>query len=325
MTPGRIIIVGAGMTGLTAARQLRERGWHPLILDKGRAIGGRMATRRMEVDGAVMKFDHGAQYFTARDPAFIAAVEEWQRAGVVRIWTDRFPPNTERYSRYCGTMGMAGIASHLAAELSVKSEARVDGLSATNGGWTVRMATGETHEAEAVLLTQPVPQILQLLETSDIALSSPLAEQLRQIEYAPCLAVMAIIDRPSEIPEPGGVMIGPEPLSWIADNTSKGLNASGSAITIHAGPQFSRLHYADDEAEVIARILDAAKKWLGGSVRQAALHRWLYSLAIRTHDEPMAVWHHANGAPLLFAGDGFGGARIEGAYRSGCAVAAYLE
>jgi len=40
-------VIGAGMTGLTAAGVLQARGWAVVLLDKGRAVGGRMATRRI--------------------------------------------------------------------------------------------------------------------------------------------------------------------------------------------------------------------------------------------------------------------------------------
>ncbi|NIR36133.1 MAG: FAD-dependent oxidoreductase, partial [Actinobacteria bacterium] len=52
----RTLVIGAGMAGLTAARLLTDRGADVLVVDKGRAVGGRMATRRVG-DAA---FDHGA-------------------------------------------------------------------------------------------------------------------------------------------------------------------------------------------------------------------------------------------------------------------------
>lgn len=57
-----VVIVGAGICGLMAAGQLVERGASVLLLDKGRTVGGRLATRRIEAGCA----DHGAQFFTAR-------------------------------------------------------------------------------------------------------------------------------------------------------------------------------------------------------------------------------------------------------------------
>ena len=70
------IVIGAGIAGLLAARTLQEHGLRVTVLDKGRGVGGRMATRR--IGSAV--FDHGAQFFTARDPQFDTLISVWRRA-----------------------------------------------------------------------------------------------------------------------------------------------------------------------------------------------------------------------------------------------------
>lgn len=62
----RIVVIGAGLAGLTAARILNDRGHDVVVVDKGGKPGGRMSTRRTE-HGC---FDHGAQYFTCRDERF---------------------------------------------------------------------------------------------------------------------------------------------------------------------------------------------------------------------------------------------------------------
>ena len=77
-----VLIIGAGMAGLTAARQLHEANLPVLVVDKGRGVGGRMATRRIG-HGRV---DHGAQCFTVRDQHFALCVSDGQVAGVVSRW-----------------------------------------------------------------------------------------------------------------------------------------------------------------------------------------------------------------------------------------------
>ncbi|WP_373512609.1 FAD-dependent oxidoreductase, partial [Persicitalea sp.] len=76
------IIIGAGMAGLTAARELTAQGWDVTVLDKGRGIGGRMATRRIENTRA----DHGAQYFSVRTPEFRQLIEKLESEGIVEAW-----------------------------------------------------------------------------------------------------------------------------------------------------------------------------------------------------------------------------------------------
>lgn len=73
--PRTVAVVGAGIAGLTASRALRDHGLSVTVFEKSRGPSGRMSTRR--VDGGRVQFDHGAQYFTARDPAFRRQVEGW--------------------------------------------------------------------------------------------------------------------------------------------------------------------------------------------------------------------------------------------------------
>jgi predicted NAD/FAD-dependent oxidoreductase len=82
----RVIIVGAGLSGLVAARELQGAGVEVTVVDKGRSPGGRLATRRI---GAAT-LDHGAQFFTVRTPAFQHRVDDWLDRGLVAVWTQGF-------------------------------------------------------------------------------------------------------------------------------------------------------------------------------------------------------------------------------------------
>ena len=44
----RIIVVGAGLSGLMAARECASHGHEVIVFDKGRGVGGRLATRRIK-------------------------------------------------------------------------------------------------------------------------------------------------------------------------------------------------------------------------------------------------------------------------------------
>jgi predicted NAD/FAD-dependent oxidoreductase len=67
-----VLIIGAGMSGMAAASELSRAGLRVMVVDKGRAVGGRMASRR--IGEAV--FDHGAQFITARSDQFLHRMHE---------------------------------------------------------------------------------------------------------------------------------------------------------------------------------------------------------------------------------------------------------
>ena len=77
-SPLQVAVIGAGLSGLACARLLSEAGTRVRVFDKARGPGGRMATRRQ----GDLRFDHGAQYFTVRDPSFRRALEQWQADGL---------------------------------------------------------------------------------------------------------------------------------------------------------------------------------------------------------------------------------------------------
>ena len=85
----RVVVIGAGLSGLTAARTLTEHGNDVVVIDKGKSPGGRVATRRI----GEATLDHGAQFFTVREPRFKEIVEEWLRHDVAREWCTGFDDN----------------------------------------------------------------------------------------------------------------------------------------------------------------------------------------------------------------------------------------
>ncbi|NDJ87410.1 MAG: NAD(P)-binding protein, partial [Chloroflexi bacterium] len=237
------IVVGAGLSGLLAATRLQEEGWQVTVVDKARGVGGRMATRRFE--GGV--FDHGAQFFTVRDARFAELVEMWQQAGVVEEWSRGFAmPNRTRtfdgHPRYRGIPGMTGMPKHLASGLDLRLQTRVASVHPTDDAWVVSIEDGSELQAHALIMTAPVPQALAMLAAGAVDLPETIRQALDRIDYDPCFAVMALLEGPSAIPVPGAIQMNSEPIAWIADNAHKGVSATPGAVTIHAGPEFSRAH-----------------------------------------------------------------------------------
>ena len=169
------------------------------------------------------------------------------------------------------------------------------------------------------MLTPPVPQILSLLQESRIALSNEIETRLRSVAYNPCLALMVLLKNESMIPAPGGMWMDGEPVAWIADNHRKGISPNGYAVTIHAGPEFSRQNIDKDESQIVRALLEKAKPYLKSEITAYQLHRWRYSQASHTYGTYLEQINRPG--PLFLAGDGFGGPRVEKAVLSGLKVA----
>ena len=309
-----VLVIGAGMAGLMAAAELQRAGRRVLVLDKGRGVGGRLASRR--IDGAT--FDHGAQFITTRDPRFAAVLERGRQNGAMEEWCRGFTGATDGHTRWRGKPAMSAVAKHLAAGLDLHLETPVAALRRDGDRWRAETATGRTFTAGALVLTPPVPQSLALLDAGGFVLAPEMRTRLAAIEYERCLAVMALLDGPSRIPPPGGLAPADGPIAWIADNQLKGISAE-PAVTIHATHAFSLEHWDRDRQESGRALIGAAAEWLGAGIRTFQVHGWRYSKPMRVDEEPCVLLSQS--PPLVLAGDAFAGPRVEGAALSGWAAA----
>lgn len=309
-----VVIVGAGMAGLTAARALVDAGLSVVVLDKGRAVGGRMATRRI----GDARFDHGAQHFSARSASFRDAVDEWMAAGVVREWfrsASITRPERGIEPRHAGTDGIRGVAGHLAEGLDVRTEVTVERIAVEGGAVLAAAAGADSVRARAAIVTPPLPQLLSIV---DVSTDPNLADRLARVEYDACLAVMARLDGPSGLGY-GHAAFATGPIAWMADNQHKGISEV-PALTIHSSPEFAASRLDGAPETWTAELVAAAMNHLRSEVTASTGHRWRYAQPRTTFDDGCAAVEGS--AAVVLAGEVFAGAKVEGAYRSGRAAAA---
>lgn len=303
-----IVIIGGGMAGLSAATALASTGQSIIVLDKGRGPGGRMAARRVEIAGETVSFDHGAQYFTARDPGFQAEVAAWQAAGVAARW----PAAGDE--AWVGAPGMNACVRHMAANLDVRWNVRAERLRREGGNWQVE--AGEAlFTAATVLVAVPAEQAAVLL--AEVA--PAMAARAASVTSAPCWAVMAGFAAPLPIADTFRADTGP--VSWAARNSAKPGRGGGEAWVIHASPQRSR-ELVDHPKDEVAQILLADFFHATGTVPATPLHldahRWLYAQPeARQGEGPVFDPNQRIG----IAGDWLHSPRVEGAWLSGRALA----
>ena len=190
------LIVGAGMAGLMAANALRRAGRDVVLVDKGRSVGGRLATRRVGLGRA----DHGAQFFTVRTPVFRAWVDRWLADGLVYEWSRGWSDGSlatsapDGHARYAVRGGMNSLAKRLAEGLNVRLNVRLTSVSLAGGRWQAEDETGALYQCRTLILTAPVPQSLALLDAGGVRLGSDDRTALNRIAYAPCLAGIFWLD-----------------------------------------------------------------------------------------------------------------------------------
>jgi len=329
-----VLVIGAGIAGLTCARRLIAKGHVVTIVDKGRGVGGRLATRR--VGGG--SFDTGAQFISAREPAF---AHELTAAGAT-VWCHGFPvlgqdTLPDGHPRYRMPGGMNQLAKSLAHGLTVRDQLTVTGMLIAGNRWQVSCTPGDlvkpgtiatgpvvTLSADAVVLTAPAPQAVSLL--SGFGITVP--DAVLAIRYDPCLCLMLDYPTANEalLPVPGGIQITDDvAIGWISSQRSKGLRTAGDGMIVHATGAWSATHYGLGDTDILTTLrplAEAALRRAGITSLAAECHlkKWKFSLPTATIAAPCVRVPAA--APLLLAGDSFGNRpRVEGAWLSGCAAA----
>ncbi|MBX2861577.1 MAG: FAD-dependent oxidoreductase [Vampirovibrio sp.] len=317
------IIIGAGLAGLTAAKILREKGFHPVILEKARGVGGRMATRR--VDGNLT--DHGAQYFTITHPEFQALVDEYTPLANIYPWSNTLIRDSHFTAddklRYVSRLGMTALPKAIAKEanLEIHTQAKVTAIQKTEGPdahWTLTLENGQSYTTSTLLITAPVPQAIQLL--SNVSELLPDIKLLQTLEYHPCLASLITFNAPQSIPGCGGIQLSQGLISWIANNQQKMSDNQTCTWTVHGSSTFSRQYFDAPDDKILSALKPSLAEYADtGQIQDHQVQRWRYSQPTSTHSAPYACL--SKNPNLFIAGDAFGGPKVEGAFLSGVHVA----
>jgi renalase len=334
-------VVGAGIAGLACASVLRQAGCTVSVFEKSRGPGGRMSTRRgWAVDGSpIWQCDHGAQYFTARDPVFRAEVLRWQQAGVAALWQPRlkvFDAAATRASdapleRWVGTPGMNAPARWLGETLNVHTGSTVQALHYEAAHWSVSTAEQGRLPArfDALVLALPAPQAAPLLRgaiaataatpeapaaPAALAALGTLGTLADSAIMRACWAVMLRFAVPPALPFEAA-FVNHGPLRWIAcDSAKPGRGITAPTWLLHASAAWSEAHLEDDAEHVAAALLAAFRELGGAAPQHWSTHRWRYA----DTETPLQLGCAWQARPRVgLCGDWLNGGKVEGAWLSG--------
>ena len=296
------------MAGLSAANELVKNGHQVVVLDKGRGVGGRMSTRTINE----VKADHGAQYFSAKTSEFQELIKKLQSENIVAEWTIPQRANV----RYVGGKGMNTIPKRLAQNLNVVLNEKVILISENE----IKTESGNSYSFDNLIITIPIPQIIDLLNQSKIKISTQDQAVFDSIHYDPCIAVMAVLNQSTDIVG-GGIILENQPVAWIADNFQKGITSVPTA-TLHASASYSAKHFDNDLQNVAKEMLSSVNQYItSNNVQSFQVHRWKFSNAVKRYDKPFYQVENQN---IFLGGDGFGIGNVEGAFLSGYNLGSFL-
>lgn len=319
-----VAIIGAGIAGLSCASKLQARGFQVQLYEKSRGVSGRMSTRNTNDWSA----DHGAQYFTARDPEFIEELSKWIDAGAAAIWNPHIKvykdSQWQNYSptenRYVGTPAMNSPGKLLAKNLSIEFNQTIDRIAYENSKWLLHsQETGDIEqEFDWLVIAMPAPQAQALTKSID----KTITEVANHADMQGCWTVMVSFTEKPNVPF-DAAFINNEMISWISRNNSKPQRTGLETWTIHATPEWSQKWMELDKAEAAKLILSCAKKLgLDCNGADVAIHRWRYASG---HINSFPGFRLREDIKLGYCGDWLNGGRVEGAWLSGYKLAGHIQ
>jgi hypothetical protein len=333
-----IAIIGAGIAGITAARTLAQAGHHVHVFEKSRGAGGRMSTR----DSNFGTFDHGAQYFTVRDPRFSLAIQAVPgTTAICRPWSANAvrvldplghvfeAARATKEAHFVAKPGMNALVRHWAQPLgkAISYNTQVNRLErVAKGLWTVHTEAKKFTGFDHVLLAIPAVQAENLLKASGKeAANAQWLKAMDAVDVAPCWTMMVAFPNATQ-PD---LHIGPQwnaarsihhRIAWLTRESSKPGRSKVERWTVQASAAWSAEHITDTEARVTAKLLRAFAELTGirAEPAHAQVHRWLYAKTVKPLGKSYQ-YNTANG--LGTCGDWHLGHRVEDAFVSGLELA----
>jgi photolyase PhrII len=318
----RIAMIGAGIGGLICSRILQDHGLDVQLFEKSLRAGGRTSTRQSETR---YQFDHGAQYFTFQDANLQRYLQSWVADEHVALWRGKIVAFDESgqfqeialLDRYVGTPRMESLAHHLSSDLQIRFETEVGKVNQIDRGYSLLDEDGTSlGDFEMVLWNCPPIQTGRQLTTA-----CAWKDRLLEVEMLPCWAVMFASEACWNVPF-DGAFINQGGLSWIARDSSKpGRPTAFDSWVIHSTADWAKEHLETTKEEVASILIAEAERITQRVIPDRCFvrsHRWLYSRPAEALHEP-SLWDDERW--LGACGDWCGGPRVEGAFKSGIALA----
>ena len=340
-----VVIIGAGISGLTAAQHLNQHGYRVLIIEKSRGLGGRLATRRIDNQPV----DHGCRFFSPFEQDDSEILAQLLQREVLVPWNlscydlnaqGELYPCKDDGTYYVAPRGMTAVAKFLASNLTIHRRCRATRVQFNGASWTIQwenaLGQTETTETRAVVAAIPAPQTLPLLgQSKQYSPMDPLLRGLATVEFDPVITVMAgysLAETPVLSPnknstsgpsthQPGWMIFGHHhaTLRWIGLDSSKRSHPHHAVVVIHSTPGFASKFFGHPLlAEAGRALLNAAGSSLGAGFASPSwqqTHRWRYGFVRHPHNGDCFSQNDIPG--FMACGDWCRGANVEAAFRSG--------
>jgi renalase len=333
-------IVGAGLSGLIAGRELAKAGHEIMVFEKEHGIGGRLASKMVGSEENQL-VDYGASFLNVQSEEFGSFISEMQERDLVAKWGSHFGlydgtkyidvnPNKDdqQYFRGGSEEGLAGIGKALSRWMDFRSDVKAGGMTyvgqnrRVKKSWMINLTDTSVFQADAVIIATPAVEAYGLLMIAQD--ETPVRRIIRRVDevnYDPTISLVLTYGD-QEVPEWRGMDCNDSVISWISNESSK-YPGGETALVVKSTPKFAHQHMEEDEDVIVNKMLEHLSKMLGDWTLTPTTyesHTWKYERVLNPFEDDFLELEFED-APLALVGDYFAGGDLDGAYRSAKALA----
>jgi len=321
MASGSVLLVGAGLTSSLTASLLADSlpGLSVAVWEKARGAGGRFATSRAPSNPACT-VDLGAQYLSpSPEEARGSQYQALLSAGLLQpvdLSLVKGHRHGEGGEHFVAPKGASSLVKHFLQQSNAETSfgRRVAEILETDTGrWRVKSECGLEAEFDAVVVTAPVPQILQLEGGVHARLQQQpeLLQQLEQVEYSTRFVLGMFFNEPVDLGvDWSASYIGDHPvLRFVSiDNLKRGLGKDApTSVLVHStvswGLKHKQLTLPEAEKLLAAAMAELFPHW--PKPKELKTLKWLYSQVHKSYPGSPGSVQVSQKPPLLLGGDAF--------------------
>lgn len=338
----KVLLVGTGITsavtGMCLRKSLSEVSL--VIWDKAKGIGGRMSTSRSSFDQNCIA-DLGAQYITTTDEIIKERFEIYEpllREGILepmncKIVGMKSPKNNVK--NFIALRGSSSIVKHcieLANINEICFEHHINSISKQGNKWLVKTTSGVEGEFDIVILTMPVPQILQLKGSiAEILQSKPnMLDELSSVVYNSRYALGLFYNDGvgPDVDWDAQYFVDDPILRYVAiDNQKRQIKSKVCSVVIHTTKEYGEKHVEDSIPDVESELLSYInKRFPGWPVPKAVkCHKWRFSQVRDIYSGVPGCITISSDPVLIAGGDGFVGSTFDNCVTSAKSITEQVE
>ncbi|XP_078079703.1 renalase isoform X2 [Mustelus asterias] len=228
---------------------------------------------------------------------------------------------------YVAPQGISSIVKHYLADSDVFYNRHVTHINLKEGKLEVCSLSAPSEMFDAVVLTMPVPQILQLQGHIENLIGESQRQQLETASYSSRFALALFYEAGTQIDVPWAAKyIADNPcIRFISiDNKKRSLESPevGTSIVVHTTVQFGVENVQKDKEEVEPLILEQLQRVLPGlpKSRSTKCHKWRYSQVVKSVPSCPGQMTLDVQPLLVCGGDGFTQSNFDGCTESALTI-----